>query len=147
MSTKQTREIVPEKKGQSNTRPSTGSRIVYEEPHIFHVKSEQSLAHLRESRQYLPCVACTQEKYRRRSSLRRPHSSNVVRQPVRTNSFESRLSIDMKKKPRLPPTQADLERLSRPKSIPPKPISDNWNWNNFIHKNSKYGMMWIFVQN
>ncbi|CAF4957935.1 unnamed protein product [Rotaria sp. Silwood1] len=146
MSTKQSKKFVPEKKNQSK-RPSTRSRLVFEEPYTFRVKSEHSLSHLRESREFLPCVACLKETDRRQETLDRPHSSYIRQQLTRPRSAEQRPSTGIKKKRfPLPPTPADLERLSRPKTSPPKQISHNCNWDNFIQKKSKYAIKTPYAQ-
>ncbi|CAF4825041.1 unnamed protein product [Rotaria sp. Silwood1] len=146
MSTKKSKKFVPEKKNQSK-RPSTRSRLVFEEPYTFRVKSEHSLSHLRESRECLPCVACLKETDRRQETLDRPHSSYIRQQLIRPRSAEQRPSTGIKKKRfPLPPTPADLERLSRPKTFPPEQISHNCNWDNFIQKKSKYAIKTPYAQ-
>ncbi|CAF3294112.1 unnamed protein product, partial [Rotaria sp. Silwood2] len=146
MSTKQSKKVVPEKKDQTK-RPPTRSRLVFEEPHIFRVKSERLLSHLQESREYLPCVACLKESDRRQETFDRPHSSYIRQQSTRPRSSEQRPSTGIKKKHSpSPPTPADLERLSRPKAFPPEQISHNCNWNNFIQKKSKYAVKTPYAQ-
>jgi hypothetical protein len=137
-----TKRILTEKKG-----PSTRPRLVFDEPHIFRMKNERSLSHLQESRELLPCVACSKEADRRQETLTRPHSSYIrQRSTPPPSSIEQRPSTATKKKSSpSPPTPADLERLSRPKTIPPERISNNINWNNFIKKKSKYGMNKILI--
>jgi hypothetical protein len=127
-------------KGQSK-RPPSRSRLVYDEPHVFRVKSERSLSHLQESQHFHPCIACSKESHRRHEGLERPHSSYIRQRstPPPQTSEHQRPSTATKKCSRLPPTSADLERLSRPKIIPPQQPSNNCNWNNFIKKKSKYG--------
>jgi hypothetical protein len=138
-----TKQVVSDKKGQSKD-PSTRPRLVFEEPHIFRIKSDHSLAHLQESREFLPCVACSKEANRRQETSIRPNSSNIRQQstpPPPSSSSEQRPSTATKKKSSpSPPTRDDLERLSRPKTVQPERISNNCNWNNFIKKKSKYGM-------
>ncbi len=135
-----TKRVGGEKKGQSK-RPPTQSRLVYDEPHVFHIKNERSLAHLQESREFLPCAACSTEANRRQETLARPHSSYIrQRSTPPPISSEQRPSTATKKKSvPSPPTPADLERLSRPKTVPIEQTSNNCNWNNFIKKRSKYG--------
>lgn len=119
-----TERALAEKKKLSKSQP----RLVFDEPpHIFRVKSGQSLAHLKETQEFLPCTACSQEADRRQ----RPTSALPL--PPRP------LTGNRKRTKPLPPTQADLERLSRPKSVPPEQFSNNCNWNNFIKKRSRYG--------
>ena len=65
-----------------------------------------------------PCTVCTKEAHRRQEGTDRPHSSYNRRRP---------------------PTPADLDRLSRPKSVPTSEASNNCNWSNFIRRKSKYG--------
>ena len=133
-----TKKALAEKKKQ----PSARGRLVFDEPHIFHTKSEQSLAHLQQSREFLPCTACSQEADRRQEPSVRPHSSYTRPTPLPVSTTvvasEQRPSTAITKK-RLPPTQADLERLSRPKTILPEQYANNCNWSNFINKRSKYG--------
>lgn len=136
-----TKRVLTEKKPQP--------RLVYDTPHIFHAKSDHSLSHLKESREFQPCVACSKEADRRKETIDRPHSSYVRQRstPPPSSSNKQRPSTaTKKKKSRLPPTSADLERLSRPKTVPPHPeeYSNNCNWSNFIKKKSKYGMNKIF---
>ena len=113
-------------------------RLVYETPHIFHAKSDHSLSHLKESRECQPCIACSKEADRRKETIDRPHSSHIRQRSTPPN--EQRPSTATKNKTRLPPSSADLERLSRPKTVPPNEVLNNCNWNNFIKKRSKYGM-------
>ena len=137
MSTKPAKRVTSGKKDQSKARP----RLVYNEPHIFRVKSDRALAHLQETREYEPCIACSKENDRRQETLDRPHSSYIrQRSTPPPSSSEQRPSTATKKKSsHSPPTPADLERLSRPKTVPPERTSNNCNWNNFIKKRSKYG--------
>lgn len=117
------------------------SRLCFDEQHKFRIKSQHSLSHLRESREYLPCVACTKEADRRHEAHSRPQSSYIRSRSTPPPSYEQRPSTATRNIPyRSPPTPADLERLSRPKQIPPERLSDNCNWNNFIQKKSKYGI-------
>ncbi|CAF3785326.1 unnamed protein product [Rotaria magnacalcarata] len=134
MSTKQSKQIVLKNKGQPKKRPSVRPRLVFEEPHIFRAKSAQSLLHLQESREFLPCAACITEGERRQGRSDRPHSSYSRQPPARSRSSESRPSTGIKKQSRSRPSAADLERLSRPKTIRGQPVSHNCNWNNFIKK-------------
>ncbi len=137
-----TKRIVTDKKG-----PSTRPRLVYDEPHVFRMKNERSLSHLQESRELLPCVACSKEADRRQEILTRPNSSYIrQRSTPPPSSVEQRPSTATKKKSSpSPPTRADLERLSRPKTVPPERILNNCNWNNFIKKKSKYGINKILI--
>lgn len=123
-------------------RPTSRPRLVFEQPHIFRARSERSLPHLQESREFLPCVSCLQEAERRQDGLNRPASSYSRQEVNRPRSSEQeRPSTPAQKKRPQPPSAADLERLSRPKSVPPSRLSNNCNWNNFIKKKSKYGMI------
>ncbi len=141
MSTKPTKRIVSDKRDQTK-RPPTRPPLVFEEPHIFRRKNERSLSHLQESREFLPCLACSKEADHRKDTFARPHSSYVrQRSTPPPLSSEQRPSTATKKKSSpSPPTQADLERLSRPKTVLPEQTSNNCNWNNFVKKKSKYGM-------
>ena len=65
-----------------------------------------------------PCTVCSREAHRRHEAAARPHSAYYRRRP---------------------PTPADLDRLSRPKSVSSAETSNNCNWNNFIRRKSKYG--------
>jgi hypothetical protein len=136
-----TKRVVPVKKDQTK-RPPSRSRLVFDTPHIFRMKSERSLAHLQENRDFIPCIACSKEFERRQETFTRPHSSySRQRSTPPPSSCEQRPSTATKKKSSpLPPTPADLERLSRPKTAQPERLSNNCNWNNFIKKRSKYGM-------
>ncbi|CAF1448296.1 unnamed protein product [Rotaria sordida] len=147
MSKKQSKQIIPEKKDQSKRSSSTRSRLVFEEPHIFRVKSERSLPQLQETREFLPCVACLKEANRRQETFNRPHSSYTHQQLTRPRSSEPRPSTGIEKKHcPAPPTPANLERLSRPKTFSPEQISNNYNWNNFIQKKSKYAIKTPYAQ-
>jgi hypothetical protein len=132
-----TKRVVTEKK-----HPSTRPRLVYEEPHVFRTKSDHSLSHLQENREFQPCIACLKSD-RRKGTNDRPHSSYIRQQstPPPSSSNEQRPSTATRNRSRLPPTtSAALERLCRPKTYHPKEVSNNCNWNNFIKKRSKYGM-------
>lgn len=130
---------------EKEKRPSTRGRLVFEQPHILRTKSEQSLAHLQETREFLPCVACSKESDRRQEPSARPHSS-YTRRPLPASATSEKRPATATTKKRLPPTQADLERLSRPKTALPEQYSNNCNWSNFINKRSKYGMKRISVR-
>jgi hypothetical protein len=133
-----TKRALTEKKKRPPTRPP----LVYEPPHIFRVKSERSLSHLRESRDFEPCIACLKEADRRQESFIRPNSSYTRHRSTPSALYEQRPSTattTTKKKKKLPPTQADLERLSRPKTALPEQFANNCNWSNFINRRSKYG--------
>jgi len=128
-----TKRALTEKK----KRPSTRPRLVYEVPHIFRIKSERSLSHLQENRDFQSCIACSKEADRRQEPFAvRPHSSYTRQRS--TDPYEQRPSTPTIKK-RSPPTQADLERLSRPKTALPQQSANNCNWSNFINRKSKYG--------
>ena len=131
-----TKRALSEKKKRLPTRP----RLVYEAPHIFRTKSEHSLSHLKENRDFETCVACLKADRRQEPFPARPHSSYTRHQstPPPPTSYEPRPSTATTKK-RLPPTQADLERLSRPKTALLQQSGNNCNWSNFINRKSKYG--------
>ena len=133
-----TKRALTEKKKRPPSRPP----LVYQAPHVFRVKSDRSLAHLQESRQFDPCIACLQEADRRQESFTRPNSSSHHRhRSTPSVLYEQRPSTATTTiaKKRSPPTQADLERLSRPKTSLPAQYADNINWSNFINRRSKYG--------
>lgn len=123
---------------QERKAPAKRPELDFEPPHVFRVKSEHSLAHLRESQQFLPCAACSIEGNRREAHPARPQSSYIQRRPA-SPAIGSRPSTAVKNRPLLPPTPADIERLSRPKSVPPARNSENCNWTNFVRHRSKYG--------
>jgi len=131
--------------GQSE-RPPSRSRLVFDEQHKFRIKNDHLLSHLQESREFVPCIACSKEADRRQDTFSRPQSSYIRPRSTPPPSTEQRPSTATKNKPsRSPPTPADLERLSRPKPIPPERLSNNCNWNNFIKKKSKYGINKLFI--
>ena len=128
-----TKRVLAEKKKASKPQP----RLVFDEPHIFRMKSEQALSHLKEHQEFTPCIACSKEADRRQSPFNtRPQSSYMrQRSTPPPSSSEQRPSTATKKKfTPSPPTQENLERLSRPKTAPPERLSNNCNWNNFIKK-------------
>ncbi len=99
--------------GRVKCSPSC-QRLIYDDPHVFRVRSQRSVPHL------YPCESCLKEARRQQQSS----TSN--------NQYPKRCS-------RLPPRPADLESLNRPKTSPLHRKSNNINWDNFMHKKSKYG--------
>jgi hypothetical protein len=120
-------------------QPSKRPPLVFDVPHVFRIKSERSLAHLKTSREFLPCAACANTVHERPDMIDRPHSSHVQQHRSEPLSMNQRPSTAIKQRSCLPPTPANIERLSRPKSVPPRNESLSCNWNNFIRNKSKYG--------
>ncbi|CAF1137108.1 unnamed protein product [Adineta steineri] len=131
-------------KDVQSTRIANRPRLVFDEQHKFRIKNNRSLSHLQETRDFSACNACSIEADRRRQpTFDRPQSScsrhEVISPPP--PPAEQRPSTAAKTKPsRSTLTSTDLERLSRPKSVPPERLSNNCNWSNFIKKRSKYAI-------
>jgi len=88
-------------------------RLIYDEPHIFRVRSE------RPSSQLFPCETCLKEARRQQAS-------------TANNQYQKRCS-------RLPPIPIDFEQLNHPNTSPSKRTSNNCNWDNFMRNKSRYG--------
>ena len=130
---------------ENKKRPPSRPPLVFEAPHVFRVKSERALSHLQESHDFEPCIACLKEANRRQDPFSQPNCSHTRTRhrstppPPPLAQYEQQRPSTATKKKRSPPTQADLERLSRPKTAQPQQYSNNCNWNNFINRRSKYG--------
>ena len=91
----------------------SGPHLIYDDPHIFRVRGQHSVPHP------FSCDACW------KAAKQQQHPNANIQHPKRCS--------------RLPPTPADLERLSRPRTAPPQRTANNCNWDNFMKKKSKYG--------
>lgn len=116
-------------------RPKIRPRLVFDEQHKFRVQHNRS--HLEQSQQFPPCRACSVEADHRQGSRARPQTAFHCPRSIPPSHMDQRPSTAVK---RTPPSDADLERLSRPKPAPDDRLqSNNCNWSNFIRKKSKYG--------
>ncbi|CAF0937965.1 unnamed protein product [Adineta ricciae] len=129
---KSIQSAIEEKSDRSKSRP----RLVFDEQHQFRKKNNRSLSHLQESREFLPCTACSTEAHRRQEFFRRPSSSCQRHESTPPVNKEQRPSTGTKSQAsRRPPSAADLDRLSRPKPVSSERLlTDNCNWSNFIKR-------------
>ncbi len=113
MAATSSKRVVFEQKGRSKCSPSC-ARLIYDEPHVFRVRSERPSSHL------YPCENCLKKAQRQQASLT-------------NNQYPKRCS-------RLPTsTPVNFEYLNRPHTSPSKRTSHDCNWDNFMKNKSRYG--------